>query len=1431
MTGKENIEHILKEFENALRSLDLSWETIDESNLEKIRNIITTAHRMKCKATHPDKIGSGTFIDFRELGEKRDYLLSIIENKKLFKQIKQIHDKNFLQSNLIIDEKFKDKIEQELAKNPRELKKIKKAEEAFKKGNHYKDKNDIDSAIDQYKKAVKKNPAVLVYAIALAETLYSRHSDEDYNKAKKVLLAARQSEIGFPPEQEANLYYLLAVIEAKLEPEKAQAYLQHAESLTAEPSNQLASLIQDAIAVLNKKQIPDPLTSAFNKAENNIYSNPYTMPNYEQQFSNDILLLLTLPETSAHESLEKIPEGNTASEKNNQEKQQSLIALPSQQLSKPIEHGSILANYIDHQLYHNQLQILANDINLNNLQNLQKELNAQEESLLEKTKDVEYGLKVAKDIFILINSLIKVPFEIAADSRENIFIRIWFGLHIPLVPLTAPLYFASSLIFSPIAGSVVGLYGLGQRANLAWQLRNLRKNKENLNIFIEQLQTTTQKIIKFTQLSQQLTSFGSEEIGLLNQIGDINPAVEKTKTQLINLVNLLEPFGGHQLTVILAIRWGDYHLWAKNLFASAAEYYQKNQDTAKANELMQNVQKHTQLAIENFDRAMQLVSASAQLLPPLILVNLVSTLFQYWHFQYQERFPTNNVQLETERVQHYRQFIFEKLQALKLQNYFRDLQNLLVLLPYFNSRYIDRQHFLQIFKIICTQIKVPELSRDKKFIKNNIKLITAVLPHNRKKITLTEEIIVGDGNCGFNAMGIDRQQLIDTLSTVQDQPQARNFLGEEILNEFKLMTFSNRLTAHFPQYGQWRELFDEYLKAEEKRNKAAAAMHHKFKLPQETRIMSPLELTQYLQKNPQKYGEDLGELIKLNKIVEDANQALLNFCLQPQCYVYYIKLYESGLWLGCYSALLYAKIKNIDLYIWEQASQQEQLKLKHYHLSQDINQINQDSNNNNAQAHLDAQAQNRPAQSIHLLFTGNFTHFNLLIDVDKKPDEFLAYQLLIKDYHSLLQLFPNSSNLHNDLGTFYEKQGRLQKAKYHYQQAFNLDPEAPLPLANLNRLEMLEGNYKGAVEGFEMMYDSHLFHRACPELKPIQNPYVSTLEKELETEPSDVNFLNTKNQPKPTYKILSVDGGGIRGIIPAMILQDIEQEIEQPISSSFDLLTGTSTGGIISLGLTCPAANNFTPKYTANDVVAIYTERGRDIFAPSMLAKVKQVFAYKYNPTGLEILLQEYFGTANMGQALAEVIVPTYCLTNNQPYFISKHEYRLMPIWQAARCTSAAPTYFPPAEFTNTLAEFSNKRFIDGGVYENNPVMCGVTYALKQNYHLSDLYVVSLGTGNFMPPLHDSDRGIINRGGITTYADKIFNIASNGISQSYHLKMHGLFSTKKQDNRYHRINIELARDIPLDNVSNSAISELCSLGREAIEENRDALREICMKIK
>src|SRR5215472_8590733 len=212
--------------------------------------------------------------------------------------------------------------------------------------------------------------------------------------------------------------------------------------------------------------------------------------------------------------------------------------------------------------------------------------------------------------------------------------------------------------------------------------------------------------------------------------------------------------------------------------------------------------------------------------------------------------------------------------------------------------------------------------------------------------------------------------------------------------------------------------------------------------------------------------------------------------------------------------------------------------------------------------------------------------------------------------------------------------------------------------------------------------------------------------------------------------VLSIDGGGIRGIIPAAVLAGIEEGIGRQLHQAFDLIAGTSTGGIIALGIGT-GANGGSP-YRPADLVKLYIENGPKIFHKNIFTPVKAVCGPKYSPDALEHTLERFFGDTELRSALTPLLISSYDLRGQLPFFFKSHKIAADPSynWKAreiARATSAAPTFFPPFHLVR-----GNDRYtlVDGGIFVNNPAMAAYSEARNLYPDASEFLVISVGTGD-----------------------------------------------------------------------------------------------------
>lgn len=213
-------------------------------------------------------------------------------------------------------------------------------------------------------------------------------------------------------------------------------------------------------------------------------------------------------------------------------------------------------------------------------------------------------------------------------------------------------------------------------------------------------------------------------------------------------------------------------------------------------------------------------------------------------------------------------------------------------------------------------------------------------------------------------------------------------------------------------------------------------------------------------------------------------------------------------------------------------------------------------------------------------------------------------------------------------------------------------------------------------------------------------------------------------------RILAVDGGGIRGLIPARVLAELERRTGRRIAECFDLLAGTSTGGIIAVALAAPDPSTGGPRWRAEMLVELYRREGAKIFRRPWWRALLEWLIAKYSARGLDGVLAERLGDATMSDAVTEVLLTSWDLTSDDPRYFSSVTDRAVPMRVAARATSAAPTYFPPL----WLDEGERHALVDGGVFANNPAR--LAWMAKRNPREPQrrMVLVSLGTGAAKSP-------------------------------------------------------------------------------------------------
>jgi patatin-like phospholipase/acyl hydrolase len=289
-------------------------------------------------------------------------------------------------------------------------------------------------------------------------------------------------------------------------------------------------------------------------------------------------------------------------------------------------------------------------------------------------------------------------------------------------------------------------------------------------------------------------------------------------------------------------------------------------------------------------------------------------------------------------------------------------------------------------------------------------------------------------------------------------------------------------------------------------------------------------------------------------------------------------------------------------------------------------------------------------------------------------------------------------------------------------------------------------------------------------------------------------------------RVLAIDGGGIRGLIPALVLAELEERSGRRAFELFDLMAGTSTGGIIASALCAP------DPLPAAEVAAIYEEEGPRIFDRSIWQRIQSaggLLDEKYDAEALDRALERFLADKRLAQTRPDLIVPTYDTMRPGPYFFKTskaHEDPAedAPLSEVARATSAAPTYFEPVAR-------GSQALLDGGVFAVNPGMSALAEALREHPG-SEVILMSLGTGertNKRPFDEIKDWGLVE------WARPILDVVFDGISDAVDYQVRHVLG----DERYWRFQVELTRaSDDLDDASEENIAALHGHAEELIAE-------------
>lgn len=322
-------------------------------------------------------------------------------------------------------------------------------------------------------------------------------------------------------------------------------------------------------------------------------------------------------------------------------------------------------------------------------------------------------------------------------------------------------------------------------------------------------------------------------------------------------------------------------------------------------------------------------------------------------------------------------------------------------------------------------------------------------------------------------------------------------------------------------------------------------------------------------------------------------------------------------------------------------------------------------------------------------------------------------------------------------------------------------------------------------------------------------------------------------------RVLSLDGGGLRGLITAEILVRVEQKIqhktENPqarLADYFDLFAGTSVGGILTcLYLSPDLQDPSKPRCSAEDARNFFYQNSHNIFYKPCSHTMKNFWGLlneKYSHEKLDLMMQNFFGDLKLSELLKPCLICTYEIERRKTHFFTQHDAVLNPkddyyIADVIRATSAAPTFFEVA----AIRSLNNDTYtcIDGGVFANNPALCAyaeVRSKFPDNPTAKDMVILSLGTGDVKKgyPYEQAKNW-----GQFQWLVPLFDIIMTGVAETVDYQMKQIYDATRTPQQYLRINPTLTDKnmLPIDKASEENLQNIHRLGQQLAQDYSEQL--------
>jgi len=318
------------------------------------------------------------------------------------------------------------------------------------------------------------------------------------------------------------------------------------------------------------------------------------------------------------------------------------------------------------------------------------------------------------------------------------------------------------------------------------------------------------------------------------------------------------------------------------------------------------------------------------------------------------------------------------------------------------------------------------------------------------------------------------------------------------------------------------------------------------------------------------------------------------------------------------------------------------------------------------------------------------------------------------------------------------------------------------------------------------------------------------------------------------FTILSIDGGGIRGVVPLYLLSKLEAELRTRlnksdffISSCFDTLSGTSTGAIITAGLSVPDKKSNQPQYDARFILHAYLNAGQKIFRASTWDSWKSLgglASSKYSPVALEKYFEHFFKDHVMEDLLYNNMIVAYDLLDRKPFVFTGGDFGASPfrVREALRASTSAPVYFQPAN----IKDLDGKTYslIDGGVVANSSTLVLLQYLLSRHFinKQTELTWISLGTGIGAPAFEIEDLN-----GALSWLYPLLDILNTGSAGNASLQTETIISNLFSNSSFIRINPHLSNaSTGLDDISPNNLKELQGAAQAYIDTHGEIWEKV-----